>query len=337
MTGLFEPACAWEKDKVCPVNCKPSNDGDCCEINKAVYGGLYESEDACRTCSFEKDQLCPAACTMDNDNDCCVYNDGKWLGNKCFKEFPEHFSWKDRYYSLISPVKNQGDQSTCDFMAQAALMEAYIQMYYNKNLNLDLSEQALMCPQLQKTGTKIAVDEACLPFEGDDDKGEKCTNLCKDWEKRVWKVTNVSRDKKSFTEFKNDLIKNGPLWIAQLTPGVQHAMLAIGYSDDPNADCLTIEVKNSWGTSWADFGFGKVCINKKKFSKFIIYYYLAGEVIPPAGVSLQIACLDNDKDGYCNWGISPNKPSSCPASCKPEKDWDDKDPNINVKPNGILW
>lgn len=39
--------------------------------------------------------------------------------------------------------------------------------------------------------------------------------------------------------------------------------------------------------------------------------------------NLQIQCRDYDKDGYCYWGSTPNKPASCPSSCKPLKDCDD--------------
>jgi hypothetical protein len=40
----------------------------------------------------------------------------------------------------------------------------------------------------------------------------------------------------------------------------------------------------------------------------------------------EIACTDNDYDMYCNWGISQEKPDTCPSTCLPEKDCDDSDP-----------
>jgi hypothetical protein len=36
--------------------------------------------------------------------------------------------------------------------------------------------------------------------------------------------------------------------------------------------------------------------------------------------------VDKDNDGYCNWGISAEKPSTCPSFCKSQKDCDDSNP-----------
>jgi len=42
----------------------------------------------------------------------------------------------------------------------------------------------------------------------------------------------------------------------------------------------------------------------------------------------QINCVDKDNDKYCNWGISEEKPSTCPSFCESEKDCDDSNPSL---------
>jgi hypothetical protein len=42
----------------------------------------------------------------------------------------------------------------------------------------------------------------------------------------------------------------------------------------------------------------------------------------------QPACVDEDGDGYCNWGISATKPSTCPSFCNARRDCDDSNPSL---------
>lgn len=74
-------------------------------------------------------------------------------------------------------------------------------------------------------------------------------------------------------------------------------------------------------------GYGK--IYDSNMSNFVVGI-VKTPIISPQGTNYQISCVDKDNDGFCNWGISENKPSTCPVSCKPEKDWDDSNPNIGA-------
>lgn len=47
-----------------------------------------------------------------------------------------------------------------------------------------------------------------------------------------------------------------------------------------------------------------------------------------SNISYNISCRDEDHDGYCNWGISTNKPTNCPPGACAEKDADDSDPGV---------
>ncbi len=70
--------------------------------------------------------------------------------------------------------------------------------------------------------------------------------------------------------------------------------------------------------------FGKLIIPSGPFTSPTNKYYW------PSEFDDQIKCVDKDNDGFCNWGISEEKPSICPSICNVDKDWDDLNPNIGA-------
>ena len=83
--------------------------------------------------------------------------------------------------------------------------------------------------------------------------------------------------------------------------------------------------KNSYGTSHGDGGY---TIVEASIDEIGWGTLPTGPFIPPTGEFYEINCVDKDNDEFCNWGITEDKPNTCPASCKSEKDWDDSNPNI---------
>lgn len=58
----------------------------------------------------------------------------------------DHFDWRNRHgKNWITPNKNQGNSGYCYFFASVACVEAMTNLYYNRILNYDLSEQELAC------------------------------------------------------------------------------------------------------------------------------------------------------------------------------------------------
>ena len=90
--------------------------------------------------------------------------------------------------------------------------------------------------------------------------------------------------------------------------------------------------KNSWGEDFGEEGYARVSTSIQNIGHGTSFI---GPYIPPTnqqywplGFNNTIHCVDNDNDHYCNWGISEQKPSTCPSYCFNEKDCDDSNPDL---------
>src|SRR3989338_1852574 len=124
---------------------------------------------------------------------------------------------------------------------------------------------------------------------------------------------------------KEILIKRGPFRLDIIS--MQHAMVLEGYKSEKTTNEIIWIFKNSWGADWGENWYGEM---KGILEDILAGILLSGPFTPPtnhsywpAGFDNTIKCVDKDNDGYCNWGISEVKPSTCPVSCKPEKDCND--------------
>jgi hypothetical protein len=201
-------------------------------------------------------------------------------------------------------------------------------------------------------------DEACFPYDGSSDEYVPPCSICSNYEERMWKiydfgqlVTNFSMSfytpeliEESNTElyteekFKQYLMRYGP--VASFLWNIPHGVSIVGW--EGKGDNLYLIYKNSWGEEFGDGGYNrtedKSCIEnlmpngsiEKECSDEIYLIYIITPVIPPLIEDYEINCVDKDNDGFCNWGISENKPTKCPMFCKDERDWDDSDSNIGA-------
>jgi hypothetical protein len=248
----------------------------------------------------------------------------------------------------------------CWIFAPVHTTEALVNLYYNEQINLDLSEQAIASCQtpnddcdggnitssffyMKQTGI---VDENCYPY-AEDPAGNQ--NPC------PAPFTNLSEEIKidnyvnkyeipSIDEIKAKIITKGP--IVMKVDGWWHYLTFVGFGEVRRFDVLynntgsqhdTVHVsnndaligqnywivKNSWGESWGENGFGKIYLPLAEFNQSC---HIETPIYSLA-VSRSIACRDYDKDGYFNWGISEQKPTTCPE-CTDEKDSDDSNPRL---------
>lgn len=194
------------------------------------------------------------------------------------------------------------------------------------------------------------VDEECFEYKeiGNRDLPYQfCSLKCANPKEKI-QISGVTTpfSEIPFTEdnLKQVIIENGP--VDSGINSLHHAMLLIGFKTD-SKDGRTIWIfKNSWGSDWG----GPLESQRDETTGEIIhwgnyqdqgrgengYAYVKLETSNIGGITVaklpvksstqrQIACVDEDHDNYCNWGISKDKPSICPASCKAEKDCDDSD------------
>ena len=196
---------------------------------------------------------------------------------------PTAFDW--RTYGVVTPIKNQGSCGSCWAFAATAEYESLLAMATNGTM-YDLAEQfALKCETnyslgcnggypyralqlLNSTGVPL---ESAYPYNPSGSAGDICSNTAG----RV--KLNLTVNAVNFYYFQNltveqlqqDLVTYGPLNVGVYASDsnfmyagssgviscgsssrIDHAILLVGYTTTHWI------VKNSWGTSWGNSGFG---------------------------------------------------------------------------------
>jgi hypothetical protein len=82
-------------------------------------------------------------------------------------------------------------------------------------------------------------------------------------------------------------------------------------------------LKNSWGTSWGENGFGYVVTNWENLYRIFSISGIASTNYSNS----DIICEDRDGDGYYFWGTG-SKPATCPSCAPNEPDGDDSNPYL---------
>ncbi len=272
------------------------------------------------------------------------------------------FDWRNRHgINWNTPVKTQFG-GTCATFSTVAATEALVNLYYNKKLDMDLSEGDIVACQntngcngrepyqiLDYIASTGVVNQECF-LNGN--CNAVCSYKCPNPAERIkingyipfgFSSTDPEWDYPPTEEsLKKMLIKHGPL--SSGISNLHHAMTLTGFGtikagdiiyegfdnsivvpiNDPRIGTTYWIFKNSYGADWGMNGYGY-------FKTNIINIGLGNTdaLLSPITslryTNADIICEDRDGDGYYYWGIGP-KPAHCPACAPDEPDGDDSNP-----------
>lgn len=288
--------------------------------------------------------------------------------------YTECFDWRNRHgVNWLTPVKHQKQPNNpnngnggCWVFSAVGAVEAYVNLYYNQKLDLDLSEQEVgVCSNggsLHIGGDEVSairwiknngiVDEAC--FEWKNDSTWPCSEKCNNPSEHIH-ISNISSWRnRPDSIYKAAIIIHGPQVSAFVNGHTNHAMCLCGYGIVRAHDTLhyipkyqnppiapsfiTIEenseyigktywiFKNSYGIGTWPDYDGYYCAIMENNSNFYCTSIL-GNVTSLNYSDSDIAVTDEDNDGYYFWGLGP-KPSHCPVCCPDTPDGDDSNPQL---------
>lgn len=245
----------------------------------------------------------------------------------------ESFDWRNRHgQNWMTPVRDQGTYGTCAFFAPTGATEAFINLYYNQHIDIDLAEQKPIKCALGGNSLTInyyvsdgAVLESGAPYNPQN--SQVCNDVCPNPTEKLKMGGRINLHEFAgypYTEegFKKMLIKYGPLSSGSFSMG--HDMTMVGFYTRSSDGATVWIFKNSWGLDHGSDGYLELITDVSDLR--------GGYALLPPITSLNYTesnriCSDNDHDGYYWWGLGP-KPN-IPDICIPETpDGDDSNPNL---------
>lgn len=267
---------------------------------------------------------------------------------------PFHFNWQNRHgIDWMTPVKSQGSCGSCWAFGPIGAIEAGANLFYNQLINLDLSEQDLVsCSGAGNCSGgrhELALEyiqensnclEDCFPYT---ESEAPCEDKCDNWQEDSWSIESTERYFLSTTfDIKKALVNKGPISSLLYFDGLgSHVMTLVGFGeivpgayqmgqepyieeDSPFIGKTYWFFKNSWGDDWGLDGYAKL-ISPPDVSESYSIYRPYSDSVP------EVLCQDNDGDGFCWWGLSNEKPDTCPSSCSQNNIMDCDDTNRLIR------
>lgn len=226
--------------------------------------------------------------------------------------------------------------SSCWAFAAVAMAEAIVNLYFNKHIDLNLSEQqiisctskewcqddtTLLCNTCQNGGSTSdaltyissngVVNESVAPYQARD---ISCDSLDIVTNQELIKINGPYTRNFTLNDRKKALVSKGPLFAAT----IKHAMVVVGWQEysDGKVDWILKDSnpQNEDGLRY---------VNNSSLSKFQAISYKSSLGYTES----DRVCADMDGDGYYNWGIG-TKPATCPDCAPDTPDGNDADPTI---------
>ncbi len=273
-------------------------------------------------------------------------------------QYVNEWDWRNRHgKNWMTPVKYHVSCGACWAFASISTVEAYTNLYYNKLLNLDLSEEEIVScsyPNGCSGGTESSafnyiknngvVNESCFPFENTE---LNCSEKCESPDEKIFiqdhRYIPLIEDSIKYNLFKCPLTIAIGAWT--------HSMVIVGYKtievgdkiyfgnylgSNSSVDYVIINssehqdligktawlLKNSW-QPWGDNGYLYVIVDMY-YPKVWRVQSLTGKISSLNYNDSDIICEDFDGDGYYFWGLG-EKPSWCPNWVPDIKDGNDAD------------
>ena len=292
-----------------------------------------------------------------------IVNDSVWNELITNSPFINSFDWRNRHgKNWMTSVKCQGWSNACTAFTVIGTLEAVINLYYNQQINMNLSEQEIYsCLGIKSfnalfndIASEGVSEEEYFPFQGD---GIDCSEKNDVYTERFF-VSGAEDASGSYLSFinpdsvKKNLILHGPMAsgynYGNGSFAVAHAVVLTGYGtieagdtigfyrrqsgdspivvseNDPRIGMTYWIFKNSYGTgAWGTFD-GYINIAFTQIHCMQKPFYIKLPLTSLHYTDNDIICEDNDGDGYYFWGLG-ERPSSCPSWVPVQPDGDDSD------------